>query len=171
MIEMVVSVGALLISLAALYFSHWHRSAKAILCFNSRSFDCVDEKTHRQLYYAFSNTGNQELYIKDIALLLGPSPAGHLKCDAPFFEVPTNHVEPFVLKPGEIRPFTIMHDASYKPPKVSVAKKHEYTVLSLEVLSANGKRYQVTHDISELGPTGPELNHPIWKGTPLGKPI
>ena len=169
--EMVVSVGALLISLAALYFSHWHKSAKAILCFNSRFFHCVDNKTVRQLNYAFSNTGNQELYIKDVSLLLGPSSAGHLKYDAPYLEIPSNHVEPFVLKPGEIRPFTIQHDASYKPPKGSVANEPQYTVLSLEVLSANGKRYQVTHNISELGPTGPELKHPIWKGVPLGRSV
>lgn len=169
--EMVVSVGALLISLAALYFSQWHSSAKAILCFNSRFFDCVGEKTDRQLNYAFSNTGNQELYIKDVALLLGPSPVGHLKYDAPYLEVAINRVEPFVLKPGEIRPFTILHDAAYEPPKGSVANEYRYTLLSLEVISANGKRYQVTHDISELGPSGPELKHPIWKGVPLGKPV
>lgn len=169
--EMAISIFALLISLTSLYFSQWHKSAKAILCFNSRFFDCVEEKMERQLNYALSNIGNQELYIKDVALLIGPSPAGHLKYDASYLEVPTNRIEPFVLKPGEIRPFTILHDASYQPPQNLVASEHKYTVLSLEVLSANGKRYQVTHDISDLGPTGPELKHPIWKGVALGKPV
>ncbi|MFP3343026.1 hypothetical protein DFO83_103283 [Idiomarina loihiensis] len=169
--EMVVSVGAFLVSLIALYLSHWHKSSKAILCLNSRFFDCLSEKTNRELNYTFSNTGNQELYIKDIALLMGPSPLGHLKHDAPYLEVPINHLDPFVLKPGEIRPFTVVHDAAYRPPKESDPNQHRHTILSLEVISANGKRYQVAHDISELGATGPALKHPIWKGVPLGSSV
>ncbi|MCK7545186.1 hypothetical protein MLC59_13545 [Marinobacter bryozoorum] len=169
--EMVISVGAFLVSLLALYFSHWHQSSKAVLCFNSRFFDCLSERTNRELSYTFSNTGNQELYIKDIALLMGPSPLGHLKHDAPYLEVPINHLDPFVLKPGGIRPFTVVHDAAYRPPKESDPNQHRYTILSLEVISANGKRYQVTHDISELGATGPDLKNPIWQGVPMGNSI
>jgi hypothetical protein len=169
--EMVVSVGAFLVSFMALYLSHLHKSPKAILCLNSRFFDCLSEKTNRELNYTFSNAGNQELYIKDIALLMGPSPLGHLKHDATYLEIPISRLDPFVLKPGEIRPFTVVHEAAYRPPKESHPNQYRYTILSLEVISANGKRYQVAHDISELCATEPALKHPIWKGVPLGSSV
>ena len=169
--ELVISLGALLVSLVALYLSHWHRSSKGILCLNSRYFDCRTDKTTRELSYTFSNTGNQELYVKEIALLMGPSPVGHLKCNASFLEVPVETIDSFVLKPGEIKPFKVVHDANFKEPDDSDPSGHRFMIVSLEVISADGKRYQVTHDISELGASGPELKHPIWSGVTLGAAI
>ena len=43
--------------------------------------------------------------------------------------------------------------------------------MSVEVISANGKRFQIAHDISNLGPSGPELKDKIWRGVLLGNSI
>ncbi len=39
-----VSFASIAISLLALYLSHWHKSSKAVLCLNSRNFDCLGKK-------------------------------------------------------------------------------------------------------------------------------
>jgi hypothetical protein len=166
-----ISFIAIVISVIALYMSHWHKSSKAILCLNSRFFDCIGEKNNRQLNYTFSNTGNQELYVKDISLLRGQSPLGNLKHHSSYLEIPSNCVEPFVIKPGEIKAFTLTHDLKYDLPPDYDEKQNRYILVSLEVNSANGKRFQVTHDVTNLGPSGPDVKDRIWSGVSLGKNI
>lgn len=170
-ISLGVPVLTLIISIFALYFSYWHKTAKAILCLNSRFFDPLGGKTNRELNYTFSNIGNQELYVKEIALLRGESPLGHLKHKSSYLEIITDTIKPFVIKPGEIISFTLKHDANYNLPLDYNEELNKYIIVSLEVIYAFGKRYQVTHDISDLGSTGPDIRNKIWKGVPLGKRI
>lgn len=170
--ELAISICAFATSLLAIYLSHWHKPSKGILCLNNRLFNFSDRKMHRELNYVLSNVGSQELYIKEISLLMGPTPKGNLKDkDGRYIDVPKTPIVPFVLKPGEIRPFTIKHAADYKPDEGTDSKKNKYTLVSIEIIAANGKRYQIAHDISDLGPKGPELDDPIWNGVPLGKAI
>jgi len=167
----VISVFALSVSMIALYLSHWHKSSKALLCLSSRFFDAAGDTTKRELNYTFSNVGNQELYIKHVSLLRGPSPLGNLKDDSAYLEIPSNVVEPFVIKPGEIWPFTLSHDATYSHSSEYDRKSYKYTIVSLEIISANGNRYQVVHDITVLGPSGPDMKDKIWRGVPLGSKV
>ena len=166
-----VSFASIVISLVALYLSHWHKSSKAVLCLNSRLFDCLDNKTKRQLSYTFSNTGNQELFVKNISLLRGQSPLGNLKHSSSYLVIPSNAIEPFVIKPGEIKSFMLSHEVKHDISPDYDKELNKYIVVSLEVISANGKRFQVTHDISNLGSTGPDIKDKIWAGVPLGASI
>lgn len=165
------SFAALAISILALYLSHWHKSSKAILCLNSRLFNCIGKKTKRELSYTFSNTGNQELFVKDISLLRGQSPLGNLKHNSSYLVIPSNIVEPFVIKPGEIKSFMLSHEVDYELAPDYDEVSNKYILVSLEVISANGKRFQITHDISNLGPSGPDIKDKIWAGVPLGGSI
>jgi hypothetical protein len=166
-----IALTSIVISLLALYLSHFHKSSKSVLCLNSRLFGCVGKTTTRELSYTYSNTGNQELFVKDISLLRGQSPLGSLNHNSSFLVIPSNLVEPFVIKPGEIKTFMLSHNFQYDvgPDYDEVINK--YILVSLEVISVDGSRYQVVHDISELGPTGPDLKDKIWHGVPLGNSI
>jgi len=170
-ISISISVIALVASVIAIYLSHWHKSSKAILCLNSRLFDCLNEKTKRELRYTLSNTGNQELFVKDVSLLRGESPLGNLKHSSSYLVIPSNHIEPFVIKPSEIKSFMLSHEVDYELAPDYDEELNKYILVSLEVISANGKRFQVTHDISNLGPSGPDIRDKIWAGVPLGGSI
>jgi len=170
-ISISMSMIALLLSSLAIYFSYWNKSTKALLCLNSRLFDCLGGKTIRELSYTFSNIGNQELYIKDISLLRGQSPLGNLKHESSYLVIPSNEVNPFVIKPGEIRTFMLSHNVKYGLPSDYDELKNKYIVVSLEVISANGKRFQITHDITTLSASGPDLKDKIWEGISLGASI
>ena len=166
-----ISISALLLSLVAIYLSQWHKSSKALLCLNSRLFGCLGKTTTRELSYTFSNTGNQELYIKNISLLRGQSPSGNLKHESSYLVIPSNTVSPFVIKPGEIHAFMLSHDVKYDLPPDYDEILNKYIIVSLEVISANGKRFHIAHDITNLGPSGPDLKDEIWKGFNLGGSI
>jgi hypothetical protein len=171
LISIGISIFALIISLIVLYLTYWHKSAKALLCLNSRFFDFLGDKTQRELSYTFSNTGNQELFVKDIALLRGQSPKGNLKHNSSFLVIPSNSIVPFVIKPGEIKIFMLSHDIDYDLSPEYDKELNKYILVSLEVISANGKRFQVTHDISNLGPSGPDIKDKIWRGVSLGSSV
>ncbi|MDN3407061.1 hypothetical protein [Pseudoalteromonas sp. APC 3218] len=118
-----------------------------------------------------SNTGNQELFVKDVSLLRGESPLGNLKHSSSYLVIPSNHIEPFVIKPSEIKSFMLSHEVDYELAPDYDEELNKYILVSLEVISANGKRFQVTHDISNLGPSGPDIRDKIWAGVPLGGSI
>ncbi|WP_084976558.1 hypothetical protein [Plesiomonas shigelloides] len=167
-ISISISIIALASSILAIYLSHWHKTSKAILCLNDRLFDCLNGNMIRDLSYTLSNTGNQELFVKDVSLLLGQSPLGNLRDSSSFLVIPTNRIEPFVIKPGEIRTFSLSHDVNFKLPPDYNTELNKYMIVSLEIISATGSRYQMTHDITKLGPSGPDIKDEIWKGIPLG---
>ena len=170
-ITIAISILALTISSAVLYLSHIRKSSKAILCLNSRLFDCLGKITKRQLSYTLSNTGNQELFVKNIELLRGQSPLGHLKHETSYLVIPSDIIETFVIKPGEIKALMVSHDVNYDLPPEYDGDLNKYIIVSVEVISANGKRFQIAHDISNLGPSGPELKDKIWRGVLLGNSI
>ena len=166
-----IATTSIVISILALYFSHWHKSSKSVLCLNSRLFGCKGKATTRELSYTYSNTGNQELFVKDISLLRGQSPLGHLKHNSSFLVIPSNLIEPFIIKPGEIKTFTLTHDLQYDVEPDYDEDLNKYILVSLEVISVDGNRYQVVHNISDLGPSGPDIKDKIWRGIPLGSRI
>jgi hypothetical protein len=170
-VSIVISLIALLFSFIVLYRSYWHKSSKALLCLNNRLYDFLGEKTKRELSYTFSNIGNQELFVKDVALLRGQSPLGNLKHNSPYLVIPSNSIDPFVIKPGEIKTFILSHEVEYELSPQYDEVLNKYILVSLEVISANGKRFQITHDISSLGPSGPDIKDKIWGGVSLGKCI
>ncbi len=170
-ISISISVIALAASVIAIYLSHWHKTSKAILCLNSRLFDFLNEKARRELSYRLSNTGTQELFVKDISLLRGQSPLGNLKNNSSYLIIPSNHIESFIVKPGEIKSFVLSHEVDYALAPDYDENKNKYILVTLEIISADGKRFQIVHDISNLGPSGPDIRDKIWAGVPLGSSI
>ncbi len=96
---------------------------------------------------------------------------GNLKHKSFYHEIPSNTVEPFVIKPGEIKPFMLSHEVDYNLAPDYDKELNKYVIVSLEVISANGKRFQIAHNISNLGPSGPNIKDKIWAGVSLGSSI
>lgn len=184
-----VSAAAFIVSFASFYFSQIHKPSGAVLILLERVF--TPEKftfvasaspyvpmerrmlspTIRHLKYSLSNTGKQTLYVKEIELLQGPDIRGNLKAHGSFTIIPSVPVESFLIEPGDIKIIEIEHATNYQFPPDYDFEENCYELVSLEVVSADGNRYQICHNITKLGSFGPDLHHPIWDGTTLGSPI
>ena len=170
LLSIIISFVALIVSLAALLIPYWHKSSKAIICLNSRLFNCINGQK-RELQYTFANIGNQELYVKEICLLRGKSPLGNLHHPSEYLQIPIEEISSFIVKPGEIKPFLLSHEANYKLPEGYFTEKNKYILVCIEVISATGKRFQAVHNISNLQPAGHPIDDPIWSGFKLGKQL
>ena len=184
-----LSAAAFAVAAASFYFSHIHRPSGAMLILLERLFSperrrLTDEKDEqgnnvwattsvqtRNLKYSLSNTGKQALYIKDVELLQGPDSRGHLKGQGSFTIIPSMPVDSFLIEPGEIKIIEIVHATNFQFPTGYDFKKNCYELVSLEVVSADGNRYQICHDITNLGASGPDIHHPLWDGKALGSPV
>jgi hypothetical protein len=179
---------ALAVSLANFYFSQFHKPSGAMLILLSRTvsperwqhnsgiFAHLPEKQMvspaiRHLKYTLSNTGKQALYVKSVDLVQGPDRRGHMKSHHSFIVIPSSHVPPFLLDPGEIHVMEFSHELKHDFGENHDAEKYRYQLVSLEIASADGSRYQICHEVTDLGTAGPDLHHPIWDGTPLGSPV
>ena len=107
-LNVVISSGALVVSLVALYFSHFRQTSKGLLFLvekearkylgnvygEAESAQDVKDATHANLKYAFSNVGNQNLLLQHVAITKTAA---------------SNVVEQFntVLPPGEIKTFDV----------------------------------------------------------------
>ncbi|GEK16228.1 hypothetical protein [Aliivibrio fischeri] len=171
LLTILVSVLALIMSMFAFYFSQFHKPSSGVLTYCSRYFGLgsKDKGMTRELTYTFSNTGKQGLYIKDVSILLGESPLGPLRHPSSYLIISTDPIKPCVLLPGEIKEIQLIHEIHYDVPEEYENLENKFTIVSLQVISADGKRYEVSHDISNLGPTGPELSDKMWQGVSLGK--
>ncbi|MEZ9825322.1 hypothetical protein OAS_00380 [Vibrio cyclitrophicus ZF65] len=172
-LPILISLAAFCTSVAAFYFSHFHKPSSAVLTYCNRHFGFATQErgVTRELTYTLSNTGKQGLYIKDVSILFGSSPLGSLRHPSPYLVIETDPIEPCVLMPGEIKEFKLVHEADFYVPEEYDDLKHQFLIVCLKLISANGKRYELSHDISELGPTGPDLSHKIWQGVPLGRSV
>lgn len=184
-----LSGAAFAVALASFYFSHIHRPSGAMLILLEQLFsperrkltDDKDEQGNniwvatsvqtRNLKYSLSNTGKQALYIKAVELLRGPDIRGHLKGQGSFTIIPSGPVEPFLLESGQIKIIDIIHATSNQFPSNFDFEVNCFEVVSLEIVSADGNRYQICHDITNLGPAGPDIHHPIWDGVTIGRAI
>lgn len=184
-----LSGGALLVSFSALYFSQLHKPSSAMLILLERTFSpevlalkfgddiCSVPKERvvspaiRHLRYTLSNTGKQVLYIKSVEILKGPDKRGHLRSCHPFTIVYESEMGSCLLEPGKILPIQISHPIDFRLPNDFDYEFNAFELVSIELISADGSRYQICHDISELGASGPEFNHPLWDGVTLGAPV
>ncbi len=166
-----ISIVAVLISCFTLYLSHFRRSTKGVLTLCSHYFcQSTDENGFaRELTYTFSNTGQQELFVKETSVLLGASPLGPLRHDSVYLNIDIYDKERYIVKPGQIKVFTIQYDLDFPLPPDLDRTVDKFTIVSLEVISANGSRYEVSHNISDIGPTLPGIKDKLWKGVMLGK--
>ncbi|MGL0940511.1 hypothetical protein [Vibrio vulnificus] len=166
-----VSAAAFVTSCFAFYYSHLYKPSSAVLTFCSRYFGFATQEKGmtRELTYTLSNTGKQGLYIKDVSILLGASPLGPLRHPSPYLVIDTDRIDPCVLEPGDIKEIKLVHETNYHIPEEYDALDKQFILVCLQIISADGKRYELSHDITELGPTGPELSHKMWQGVPLGK--
>ncbi|AZD01346.1 hypothetical protein [Pseudomonas chlororaphis] len=189
LMTLALSGGALLVSFAALYFSQLHKPSSAMLILLERTFtpasvllqfgdniyDIPKERLispeMRNLRYTLSNTGKQALYVKSIEILRGPDKRGHMRSSHSFTIIYTSEMESCLLDPGQILPINIDHPVDFKLPRDFDYVFNAYELVSVELISADGARYQICHDISELGASGPEFHHPLWDGVALGSPV
>lgn len=183
------SGGALLVSFAALYFSQLHKPSNAMLILLERTFtpesvllnfgesiyDIPKERTvspaTRHLRYTLSNNGKQALYVKSVEILRGPDKLGHMRSTHSFTVLYDAEMTSCLLDPGQILPIHINHPVEFKLPSDFDYSFNAYELVSVELISADGARYQICHDISNLGVSGPELHHPLWDGVTLGPPV
>ena len=184
-----LSAAAFIVSLLSFYFSQIHKPSGAVLILLERTFSPatfvfipnsspyspaerrLNTPQMRHLTYTLSNTGKQTLYVKNVELLQGPNARGNLKSHKPFVIIPSSEVEPFLLSPGSIQPIRIDHETDFDLRSDYPSDEYCYQLVSLEIVSADGNRYQICHDVTKLASSGPDLHHPLWDGTPLGAPI
>ena len=167
-LPLIFSAVALAVSLTALYFNHFRKKTKALLVLNNRLFDANEYGTERELSYTISNLGNQDIFVKEINYFYGNSPLGPFHHDSAFLDYPSTCIEvPMIVKQGEIKSLMLKHKVSEKFFTKEIEKKYEYRIVFLEVFSADGKRYDFVHDITELAPSHVGLDHPIWKSVGL----
>lgn len=180
-----VSVLALLIAATSFYFANIYKPAALKLTILERSQDAAvivfkidDRNFYRQsseviskaktnLSYSVSNTGKQALCIKSVEVLRGPSKQGNLRDPRPFLVVSGGQVSSFVIESGDIKILKISYDHERDQSQRSEDK---YRMLSLEVVSADGSRYQICHDITNVMSVI-SLHDPLWDGVSLGRPV
>ncbi|PWB37347.1 hypothetical protein DCO47_04570 [Pseudomonas sp. NDM] len=183
------SGGALLVSFAALYFSQLHKPSNAMLILLERTFtpesvllkigDSIYDITKdravspamRHLRYTLSNNGKQALYVKSVEILRGPDKLGHMRSSHSFTVLYDAEMTSCLLDPGQILPIYINHPVEFKLPSDFDYAFNAYELVSVELISADGARYQICHDVSSLGAIGPEFHNPLWDGVALGAPV
>lgn len=180
-----VSVVALLVAVTSFYFANIHKPAalKLTMLERSQGAEVVSVKTdERNLYiqhrkvvskaktnlsYSVSNTGKQALCVKSVEVLRGPSTRGNLRDPRSFLVVSSGQVASFVIEPGDIKILEVSYDHESDQ---SGGAEDKYRIFSLELVSADGSRYQVCHDITNVMSVV-SLHDPLWDGVPLGRPV
>lgn len=173
-----LSLSAFLVSLFSLYFSHFHKPSAAVLSMTGRDYSpeyYVDgqlvSSSQRNIYYCLSDTGRKSLYVKEVTRLRGLSTLGNLRDHRPYTVLSANKIEPFVIDPGEVYPFTIVHDMDNLALLDDEENVPLYELLCIEIISADGKRYQMCHNITDMPTYGMQLDHPYYDGVPIGSPV
>lgn len=175
-----ISIAALVVSLITLYISNFYKPAKAMVLLLQQDYSPETRDTYESypsgfksepcktnVTYSVSNTGKQALCIKSVEVLRGPSSRGNLRDSRSFHILESNHIDSFVLLPGEIKVIKI----SYKLESINLdLVRNSHRIISLEIVSASGDRYQICHDITKLNDTA-SLHNPIWDGLELGRPV
>ena len=180
-----VSALALLVAATSFYYANVHKPAAAKLTLLGRSQDAevvavkIDEKNiyiqHRKVIskaktnisYSLSNTGKQALCVKSVEVLRGPSKNGNLRDPRPFLVISSHDISSFVIEPGDIKILEASYDDENDSQQLATDK---YRLFSLELVSADGARYQVCHDITNVMSIV-SLHDPIWDGVSLGGPV
>ena len=188
-LTLALSAAAFIVAFASFFFSHVHKPSGAMLILLERTFSpkrtrATDSRdaagnfiwqtvspSIRHLKYSLSNTGKQTLYVKDVELLLGPNNRGNFRSSESFTIIPSDDVESFLLEPGDIKIIEIGHVVDIDFGEDYDYEINCYQLLSLILVSADGNRYQICHDITALGSAGPDFHHPIWDGQTLGAPV
>jgi len=189
LVTFVVSGAAFVVSLASFYFAQIHKPSGAMLILLERNFSAAVWKRGlghedylpptstmvspqiRHLRYSLSNTGKQTLYVKSVDLLRGADTRGNLRSHVPFTVIPSGDVDAFLIAPGDIKIIELDQPMDYEFPDDYDFVENCYELVSLEVVSADGHRYQMCHNITGLQSWGMDIHHPIWDGTTLGNPI
>ncbi|MNO91659.1 hypothetical protein D3C76_832110 [compost metagenome] len=127
----------------------------------------VDVPFKTNVTYSISNTGKQTLCVKSVEILRGPGKRGNLKESGGFPVLRSNHIDSFILQPGEISVIKVSFEKELACINIS---ENPYRLMSLEIVSSTGDRYQVCHDITNLDDAS-SLHHPIWDGLGLGRSI
>jgi len=136
-IPLVISLIAVFISILALYFAHFFKSTKALLCLVTQE----EPDNRRKLTYTLSNTGNQELFIKHVHMLLKPT--NKIVSQVPMCNIQI--IEPFIIKPNEIKYFTIIED-NFK----NQIDKNMLKIVNIQMISSLGKKFELNHNITHL---------------------
>lgn len=179
-----VSVTALIVAGFSFYYANVHKPAAAVLTMLGRSgspdkfaFKIEDQnfyiqkrtlisKAQTHISYSLSNTGKQALCIKSVEVLRGPSSLGNLRDSRSFLVIKGTDISSFVLEPGDIKILSM----SYENEDATVISEEKYRLFSVEIVSADGARYQICHDITDVL-ASVSLHNSLWDGVSLGAPV
>ena len=147
LLTITISSTALVASFCALYLQFFHKKTAIIGKLLNIKFDLPDNDYERELDYSVSNIGNQEILLNDVKFfesgnsLLGCENDGHTvhKCKC--------MDSPYVLKPGEIKLFKV--STKIMESNLESKSKKRYFIM-FGFASADGKTYEILHDITEL---------------------
>ena len=183
-LSITVSVVALLVAFTSFYFANIHKPASATLTLLRRTGSpeisqiktgstnlyqqerVVLSNAQTNVSYSLSNTGKQALCIGSVSVLRGPSTAGNLRDERPFLIIDSTDISSFVLEPGDMK----VLDLSYDNEDSAAIDRYKYRLFSIELVSADGSRYQICHDITDVMGAKP-LRDRLWDGIPLGGPV
>lgn len=104
-------------------------------------------------------------------MMRGPSLAGNLKDSRSYFVLKCSRIKPFIINPGEVVPFELTHDEDYSDRLQIHDGINNYEMVSLDILSADGMRYQMCHDIGRITHSDMFVGDPVFNGVTLGKPV
>ncbi|ELA3113565.1 hypothetical protein ACRTC9_21660 [Vibrio vulnificus] len=146
LIPLITSVTALVISLYNLYVANFRRRdslvGSLLGCGMSRTRDTVYE-------YSLSNTGDNQLVVKEVLLL----------CGSAIIKSEVKNI-PVVLKPGEI----VLVDVLFNN-KDCEEEGSDSEIVEFGVISSTGKAYRLPHVHKGKGVS----KEGIWKAFKLGK--
>lgn len=180
-----ISSVALLVAVTSFYYANIYKPAMATLTLLGRSgtpesygFNTKADrfynaekvlisKAKTNVSYSLSNTGKQALCVKSVEVLRGPSQWGNLRDPRGFLVLSATSIPSFVLEPGDMKVLELTYENEGKNVNVSV---DIYRLFSVEVVSADGSRYQICHDITNVMGMA-ELHDRLWDGCPLGEPV
>ncbi|WP_164352755.1 hypothetical protein [Pseudomonas viridiflava] len=180
-----ISSTALMVAGFSFFYANIYKPANAILTLLSRSGDPESwaietdmnnvykqerkliSKAKTNLSYSLSNTGKQALCVKSVEVLRGPSRLGNLRDPRGFLVLNSTDVSSFVIEPGDIKVVNVTYENESERVDTGVDK---YRLFSIEIVSADGSRFQICHDITKVMGSG-AWHERIWDSCNLGAPV
>jgi len=157
-ITIVLSAGALLVSLLTLYFTYFHKRAGLVGVLVGRKHR-ISPKYIYEIEYALSNTGNVQLILKEVKVLIGHS-ASEMKLGAHSVSDSECSDSPAVIEPGNVK---LVH-LRFMEDAIAKAKKNTgRCFVSFTLISSRGIIYELMHDLTSLNDYDIETELIAWE--------
>ena len=160
-ITICISSLALLVSVATLYFTYFHKKLGLIGCLASYNTRSDSDPLFAEYEFSFSNIGNKELLIREAQLDLANVTESYFVPEISSADLPV------VLKPGQMLllrlgiPSLFMRNA---------AKSGHKILVQFHVFSPEAKSFLLSKELTPLNEDDLEIDAEGWKPFKLGKP-